>query len=432
LAAPLAALMLVFHGCTSSQRPVQRPRALHATAVAGNPELAQDPAAQSELARRLDQLFGPPDAPRLAQLASFADAGFDPNRWTLDEGGVELRARIATDNRVRFAHELRAIAEERFDDLDPGAWPLDLRAAWHDQLQRERGRKWRAAAQQLFSDYYPSAATSAAAFRANCSRCHGAVGGGDGPMAARLRTRPRDYRTGRFKRTPLADRARPRHADLVATIQQGIPGTAMPAFGPRLALADIAGLADHVRMLSIRGETELLAVFDFDADAGFDAEELRATYALVVERWRESGEHLIVPSLGMPEATPERIAHGRELFHDAQAAGCVRCHGESGHGDGPAAEPTDPFTGERRPLLDDWGHPIRPRDLVCSPFRFGDRPIDLFRRMHSGIQGTPMPAHHGALVTEPGGARHLLSDEDLWDLVLYVISLRAAAPGPPS
>jgi len=398
--------------------------ALNAAAVAGNDDLAADPAAQHELVRLLDAHFGTPLSPHYAVLAGWEEEGFDPNHWTLDEGGTELRERIAADNRERFEGPLRAIAEGRFDEVEPPLGAPDLHQSWLEHLGRERGPTWLPDAVRLFTDYYPSPAASAAVFRGICARCHGDSGGGDGPMAARLRTRPRDYRQGRFKRTPLADRARPRHADLVGTIQQGIEGTAMPRFGKQLSLSQIAGLADHVRLLSIRGETEILTAFDFEAGGGVSGEMLRANYELVVDRWRSSADHLIVASSPPPEATAERIAHGRDLFLGPRGAGCVRCHGETGHGDGPAALVTDPATGVQGPFHDDWGHPIRPRDLVCSPFRFGDRPIDLFCRMHAGINGTPMPAHRGFLLTDADGSRRPLDDDDLWDLVLYVESLR--------
>jgi len=231
-------------------------------------------------------------------------------------------------------------------------------------------------------------------------------------MASRLRPRPRDYRYGVFKRTPLANRARPRQEDLVRTLEEGIAGTAMPSWGARLSPAEVAGLADYVRLLAIRGETERMAIFDYDGGDGLDQEAFRESYELSVDRWRAGDEQLIVPGVA-PEATPERIARGRALFQDPGGANCVRCHGSLGHGDGDAALVLDPVTGESVPFRDEWGDPIRPRDLVCAPIRFGDRPENLYRRIWAGINGTPMPAHDG-----------LLSEDETWDLVLYVLSLR--------
>jgi mono/diheme cytochrome c family protein len=325
-------------------------------------------------------------APRYAlnepALSASEELAFDAaGRAALERA---LTDTFGTPERPRYL----VLAEWREQGFDPNAWPEESPE--------------------------PSAdlAESAALFRARCARCHGISGGGDGPMASRLRTRPRDYRRGAFKKTPLSDRARPRHEDLVRTLEEGIADTAMPSWGPRLSSAEIAGLADYVRLLAIRGETERMAIFDFDAERGLDPAAFREAYALAVERWRTGGEH-VIPTGAAPPSTPERIARGRALFHEPGGANCVRCHGSEGHGDGEASRVLDPLTGESVPFRDEWGNPIRPRDLVCAPYRFGSDPEDLYRRVFAGINGTPMPAHSG-----------LLQEEDIWDLVLYVRSLQ--------
>ena len=54
------------------------------------------------------------------------------------------------------------------------------------------------------------------------------VGDGAGPAAAVLDPYPRDFRNGLFKYTSTAGGAKPLREDLLRTLQQGIPGTAMP------------------------------------------------------------------------------------------------------------------------------------------------------------------------------------------------------------
>jgi hypothetical protein len=44
----------------------------------------------------------------------------------------------------------------------------------------------------------------------------------------------------------------------------------------------------------------------------------------------------------------------------------------------------------------------------------GRRPLDIYRRIHTGISGTPMPAFGDALAAEP---------ETIWNLVHYVLSI---------
>jgi mono/diheme cytochrome c family protein len=333
-----------------------------------------------------------PVGPRYALNHAAIEANDD---LAVDTGGLHaLEQALLTTFGSPDAPRYRVLPSWREEGFDPNEWS--------DESSR-------------------SLSGSAALFRARCARCHGATGGGDGRMAARFLTRPRDYRLGVFKKTPLGDRARPRHEDLVHILEEGIEGTAMPAWGPFLTEGEIAGLADYVRLLAIRGETERLAVFDYDADDGFDAEHFGESYELAVDRWRRGRESLILPSADAPDPTPERVARGRDLFHGERGVSCARCHGAAGHGDGPSAEIVDAATGERGPFLDDWGDPIRPRDLVCAPLRFGDTPVDIYRRIHAGINGTPMPSHAS-----------LLNEDDIWDLVLYVNSLREGIQTEPS
>ena len=62
---------------------------------------------------------------------------------------------------------------------------------------------------------------------------------------------------------------------------------------------------------------------------------------------------------------------------------------------------------------------IRPRNLRLGVFRGGRRPLDLYRRIHAGINGTPMP---GVGPATPG-AKGTLSEEEIWQIVDYVQSL---------
>ena len=51
-------------------------------------------------------------------------------------------------------------------------------------------------------------------------------------------------------------------------------------------------------------------------------------------------------------------------------------------------------------LFDVWDHPIKPRDLTSGVYRGGRRPLDIYRRIHAGIKGTPMPPFGAALKEE--------------------------------
>jgi mono/diheme cytochrome c family protein len=105
--------------------------------------------------------------------------------------------------------------------------------------------------------------------------------------------------------------------------------------------------------------------------------------------------------------TPESINKGRDLFLSERAQ-CVKCHGKEGRGDGFLNDPNvDP-----KNTVDSWGKMARPANLTLGVFRGGGRPIDLFRRMHSGVKGTPMASQSSNL-----------KDEEIWDLVNFVLYL---------
>ena len=55
---------------------------------------------------------------------------------------------------------------------------------------------------------------------------------------------------------------------------------------------------------------------------------------------------------------------------------------------------------------------IRPRNLRQGVYRGGMRPLDLYYRIHSGINGAPMPAAKGTV-----------PPEDIWHIVNYIKSL---------
>ena len=76
-----------------------------------------------------------------------------------------------------------------------------------------------------------------------CSKCHGADGRGDPSSMALLQPPPRDFSGSnwRFKKD---------HLEISRVIQQGIPGTAMPAMGHLLSDTETSDLTDYVLHLS--------------------------------------------------------------------------------------------------------------------------------------------------------------------------------------
>jgi len=279
-------------------------------------------------------------------------------------------------------------------------------------------------------------------YRKYCAACHGISGDGAGPLAMILDPYPLDFRRGVFKYTSTLAGAKPTGDDLERTLASGMCGTGMPSFA-RLVPRARAALREYVKYLSIRGETErylIQLVVDEDEylPLGVDAREMVLEDGAVAaaESWalpEESPEEYVVvpppmPSAGTPEQLAASIALGRAFYGDKDSQ-CVTCHGPEGAGDG---EQTD--------LYDDWNKPkqgvtpeetrrlarlytlpiqrLRARNFHQGAFHGGDRPEDLYWRIHVGIKGTPMPT------TGPmPGAAGALAPEEIWHVVDYVRSL---------
>ena len=207
-----------------------------------------------------------------------------------------------------------------------------------------------------------------------CSGCHGERGDGGGPAADFVDPRPRDFTKRVFKLRTTPSGQPPATADLLHTIERGIPGTAMPPFA-FLSSDERRQIAAYVlRLADLLDEPEPNPV----ADPG-----------------------------AAPTTTPDTIAHGKQMYQDA---GCASCHGDLGKGDGPSAAE----------LKDTDGRPIQARDFTVGVFRGGGDPRDLYYRIATGMDGTPMPAYG-----------EVLEKADLWAVVGYIASLRVkAAPAP--
>jgi len=68
-----------------------------------------------------------------------------------------------------------------------------------------------------------------------CVWCHGVEGVGDGPSHDRLFTKPRNFTQGTFKIRWTDSGELPRDEDLIATVTNGLPGSAMPLWGEFLS-----------------------------------------------------------------------------------------------------------------------------------------------------------------------------------------------------
>jgi len=184
---------------------------------------------------------------------------------------------------------------------------------------------------------------AAALYRARCAVCHGPEGRGDGPAAALLTPRPRDFTSGVYKFRSTPSGSLPTEADLFRTITRGLPGTSMPPFADLMTEPERRALAHHV--LSMAPSSRPTA----------------ASLNVPFFNWR-----------------PALAARGEQAY---VRAGCPKCHGDDGRGEGwrPAREGP---TGEVAPtnLTEPWS------------FRGGAQIDDIALRILGGIDGSPMPS----------------------------------------
>jgi mono/diheme cytochrome c family protein len=399
----------------------------------GDPLIA--PKVQDHILGALEMLFGTPSNPQFMLRSDWVDDDFDPNypQYPADDRGAgeldedELDALYA-DNERRFRKQIEAIERGQYERVRVPNWHPDLERYWAELLDEWAGRakvedfdeqEFRARAKDAFVLFYPTLRDSAEMYRQQCAHCHGNEGGGNGPTADFLNPRPRDYRHGVFKFTAVKDKAAPRRSDLLYILEQGVTGTAMPSFA-RFSHAELNGLVDYVRLLSMRGMVERSLAISAADDEPVTPELVLETYADVFDRWANADEKFVAYEGDVPPSTPEAIARGKAHFMNAATGNCFSCHGASGRGDGEAAFELNE-EGERvSAYQDDWGHDIVPRNLTYGIFRGGKRPIDIYRRIYSGINGGPMPAVGEAKDAE---GNPLLTPDDIWDIVHYVRSL---------
>lgn len=211
-------------------------------------------------------------------------------------------------------------------------------------------------------------------YERNCLVCHGRWGDGKGEMAQGMWPRPRKFTSGVFKYRSTPSGSLPLETDLERTIRGGLYGTSMPTF-QHLSDREIRAVVQYLQTFSLR----------------WDRPQWKAAALSLppMPSWWEAGDRSV------------HAQRGRELYR----VSCVPCHGEQGKGDGPAASG----------LEDQWGGATPPADLTQPSVRSGPHPQDLIRALLTGLDGTPMPSF-----------RESLSDEQCWDLVAYLWTLRRA------
>lgn len=368
-----------------------------------------------------------PLAAALACLPGCSEPRFAPNELA----SASFLQSVKAEDVKPLANEASTITIELFGTPDSPRWPEELAPIVDmEEVARSAGPVGRA---------YDK--VERGLYRKHCVQCHGVSGDGMGPAASLLAPYPRDFRRGtfKFKATPIG--AKPTKADLVRTLERGIPGTSMPSFAPlrnREEFAtDIEALVEYVIYLSVRGEVErrlirLAATSEEPISKEMAIEEAQK----VVAAWKEAPD-AIPPAIPIPELNNEELSasieRGGELFRSEKTA-CYRCHGNEGKGDGISQDydewtkdwtirvGIDPANKSEWKAMKPFGalKPVlnRSRNLHLGALRGGAEITDIARRIQLGIDGTPMPA-----ATIADNTPNVLSTSEFQDLVRYVYSI---------
>jgi mono/diheme cytochrome c family protein len=207
-----------------------------------------------------------------------------------------------------------------------------------------------------------------------CAGCHGVNGDGAGPSALRMLPRPRNFTLGLFQIRSTPSGALPTDDDMMHVIDEGMPGTAMPGWKEKLSKDERAAVLQYIKTFSPFFKNTKTAPKPLDFGKA-------------------------------PSSNDKAIAEGKKAYEKIE---CAKCHGAAGRGDGKSAQTME----------DDAKHPIVPADLTQNwRFNGGGTAEDIYRRLRTGLDGTPMPSMSDMLESK------VITDEQLWDVALYVRSL---------
>ena len=135
----------------------------------------------------------------------------------------------------------------------------------------------------------------------------------------------------------------------------------------------------------------------------------------IADSWVQAEAELVRPVTVNPPRTEETVQQGAVAFAEFS---CVKCHGPDARGSKSAD------VGQ-----DIWGRTAYPANLSMGMLHGGRRPIDIYRRIYSGINGTPMPSSKdpNTAIGETPEER----SERIWHLVHFVTAVIEGNQVPP-
>lgn len=184
-----------------------------------------------------------------------------------------------------------------------------------------------------------------AIYAQNCIACHGESGRGLISANPGMGAQPRNFVTDQARSELTPER-------MIASINHGRPGTAMPAFGTKLPSQDIEFVVRYIR--------EVL----MDDLSG----SISGTHANTGKQQTSTIAWMDQP---MPNGLKGNLKRGKQFY----MKNCFTCHGVKGDGQGPRAYFINP----------------KPRNFVSSAASTLNRPM-LFTAISEGRNGSEMPA----------------------------------------
>jgi len=204
-----------------------------------------------------------------------------------------------------------------------------------------------------------------------CVFCHAEDGSGKGVSAFYSSPRPRNFIKGQYKFRTTPFGKIPTDADLHKMLVRGMPGTTMPSW-KHFPDVDLKSLVLYLKTLSKK-----------------------------FAKFKKKGKsHKIIKIAPRPPFNQQSLERGKKFFDTT----CSGCHGLKGRSDGESTERN----------VDIESDSIRPRNLTKPwTFRRGSHPKNIFLTIRSGLSTTAMPRH----------SKRIYKDDDIWDIVHYVITL---------
>lgn len=272
----------------------------------------------------------PADARQLWQLIDYV---------AVDYGGAVVAGKVASDSEYaemldftdNAARQVQALPAHPSRDGIAAAI-ADLRAAVERKADGDEVARLAHRANALLIAAYPIPVApkalpdlkrGAALYAAQCASCHGATGGGDGPLAAGLEPPPIAFTDG--------ERAASRSVmALYQVISQGVAGTSMPSFATlseeeRWAAAFYVGTLSHDDAQRSHGEQlwkqDAAAKKQFpDLSAVTTVTELAAAQALPKDAARDVTAYLRAHPEAVDAGKPAGLALARQRLQESLAA----------------------------------------------------------------------------------------------------------------